>query len=223
VETGLHYNTFRYYDPDIGRFISEDPIGLWGGENLYAFAPNTDGWIDPWGWCRARPRGKGNFKAQDDAARAALRKANPRSIRENVEYGGFIYRKPNGRFGYTLPLKGKGREFELDNAQWRLPQKTEIVGDYHTHGDYSVAHPTKDGRVIRTGNPAQDHYHSNEFSGQDKMAARGNAKIVKEINKENATDTGTSYKAYLGTPSGKFYSNDPKAPLKDRISELPNK
>jgi uncharacterized protein RhaS with RHS repeats len=46
----LCYNTFRYYDPDIGRFISEDPIGLLGGPNLYAFAPNTDTWVDPWGW-----------------------------------------------------------------------------------------------------------------------------------------------------------------------------
>ncbi|NHZ67195.1 RHS repeat-associated core domain-containing protein, partial [Massilia genomosp. 1] len=32
--TGLHYNTFRYYDPDIGRFISQDPIGLAGGANM---------------------------------------------------------------------------------------------------------------------------------------------------------------------------------------------
>nr|WP_230945199.1 RHS repeat-associated core domain-containing protein [Burkholderia cepacia] len=30
-ETGLHYNLFRYYDPDIGRFITPDPIGLSGG------------------------------------------------------------------------------------------------------------------------------------------------------------------------------------------------
>ena len=30
-ETGLHYNTFRYYDPDVGRFINQDPIGLAGG------------------------------------------------------------------------------------------------------------------------------------------------------------------------------------------------
>ncbi|MES2742634.1 MAG: DUF6531 domain-containing protein [Pseudomonadota bacterium] len=29
-DTGLHYNTFRFYDPDIGRFISPDPIGLTG-------------------------------------------------------------------------------------------------------------------------------------------------------------------------------------------------
>ncbi|AZF13720.1 Rhs-family protein [Pseudomonas sp. R3-18-08] len=50
-ETGLHYNTFRYYDPQAGRFITQDPIGLAGGVNLYAYAPNTNGWIDPLGWC----------------------------------------------------------------------------------------------------------------------------------------------------------------------------
>jgi RHS repeat-associated protein len=47
--TGLHYNTYRYYDPDVGRFITQDPIGALGGENLYAFAPNTSRWADPRG------------------------------------------------------------------------------------------------------------------------------------------------------------------------------
>lgn len=49
-ETGLHFNTFRFYDPDIGRFTTPDPIGLAGGLNLYAYAPNPIGWVDPWGW-----------------------------------------------------------------------------------------------------------------------------------------------------------------------------
>ena len=48
-ETGLHYNTFRYYDADIGRFISPDPIGLEGGINLGSYSPNPISWIDPWG------------------------------------------------------------------------------------------------------------------------------------------------------------------------------
>ena len=42
VETGLHYNRFRYYDPDVGRFANQDPIGLVGGLNLYQYAHNPD-------------------------------------------------------------------------------------------------------------------------------------------------------------------------------------
>ena len=46
-ETGSHYNLFRYYDPDCGRFTQHDPIGLAGGLNLYQYAPNALGWVDP--------------------------------------------------------------------------------------------------------------------------------------------------------------------------------
>ena len=51
-ETGLHYNLMRYYAPEVGRFVNQDPIGLAGGSNLYQFAPNVLGWIDPSGWAR---------------------------------------------------------------------------------------------------------------------------------------------------------------------------
>jgi RHS repeat-associated protein len=56
-ETGLYYNTFRYYDCDTGRFTTEDPIGLLGGLNLYQYASNPLMWIDSWGWRRGN-RGK---------------------------------------------------------------------------------------------------------------------------------------------------------------------
>ena len=48
-ETGLHYNRFRYYDCDVGMFIQRDPIGLMGGKNVFAYAPNPTGWVDPLG------------------------------------------------------------------------------------------------------------------------------------------------------------------------------
>ncbi|RMP85344.1 hypothetical protein ALQ17_03676 [Pseudomonas fluorescens] len=48
-ETGLHFNTFRFYDPDVGRFTTPDPIGFDGGLNFYQYAPNPISWIDPWG------------------------------------------------------------------------------------------------------------------------------------------------------------------------------
>ncbi|HIE5948340.1 TPA: RHS repeat domain-containing protein, partial [Burkholderia cepacia] len=48
-ETGLHYNRHRYYDPNSGRFISKDPIGIEGGINVYAYVKNPIVWIDPLG------------------------------------------------------------------------------------------------------------------------------------------------------------------------------
>ena len=48
-ETGLHYNFFRYYEPDSGRFVNQDPIKLFGGNNLYIYARNTQIWTDPLG------------------------------------------------------------------------------------------------------------------------------------------------------------------------------
>ncbi|WP_371688418.1 RHS repeat-associated core domain-containing protein [Snodgrassella alvi] len=60
-ETGLHYNTFRYYDSDIGRFTQPDPIGLLGGFNLYQYAPNGLMWVDPLGFANRPNNGKYNI------------------------------------------------------------------------------------------------------------------------------------------------------------------
>ena len=47
---GLYYFRARYYNPAWGRFVSEDPIGLAGGINLYAYVGgNPVGVIDPYG------------------------------------------------------------------------------------------------------------------------------------------------------------------------------
>ncbi|MEJ9851486.1 RHS repeat-associated core domain-containing protein [Escherichia coli] len=60
-ETGLHYNLFRYYAPECGRFISQDPIGLRGGLNLYAYAPNPLKYIDPLGLCKTDVENKNPY------------------------------------------------------------------------------------------------------------------------------------------------------------------
>ena len=50
AETGLYYNRFRYYDPNAGSYISQDPIGLVGSNpTLYAYVGDTNKWIDVWG------------------------------------------------------------------------------------------------------------------------------------------------------------------------------
>jgi len=59
AETGLHYNDFRYYNAQTGRYITPDPLGLWGGINLFAYVENSPiSYIDPWGLVRIKIGGK---------------------------------------------------------------------------------------------------------------------------------------------------------------------
>jgi RHS repeat-associated protein len=50
VESDLHYNRYRYYDPLLGVFLTQDPIGIEGGTNLTQFVyGNPLNTIDPLG------------------------------------------------------------------------------------------------------------------------------------------------------------------------------
>jgi RHS repeat-associated protein len=48
-ESGLYYNRWRFYDPLQGRYITQDPIGLRGGLNNFAYTRNPVEWVDPLG------------------------------------------------------------------------------------------------------------------------------------------------------------------------------
>jgi RHS repeat-associated protein len=48
-ETGLHYNYQRYYDPEAGRYLTDDPLGLAAGLNPSAYVTNPTRLIDPFG------------------------------------------------------------------------------------------------------------------------------------------------------------------------------
>ena len=196
-ETGLHYNRHRYYDPQAGRFVSSDPLGLGGGINTHAYVPNPVAWVDPLGLQAApackKPKG-GRFATADGAAKAAMMRYNDKSIRDNVEYGGLVYKTPDGKYDYTKATRG-----EKDTVNpWSplspsMPRCAQEVGYWHTHGDHS----DRDGnRTTR----AKDYYGSNNFSPEDKAAA-----------KQGMEHDHPDYRGYLGTPSDGYKGYNPKA------------
>ena len=63
LETGLHYNRYRYYSPYVGRYVSKDPIGLLGGFNTFVYVSDPNGWVDPYGLYGTR--GKQNRMPSD--------------------------------------------------------------------------------------------------------------------------------------------------------------
>jgi RHS repeat-associated protein len=62
AETGLYYNRFRYYDPDAGNYLSQDPIGLAGNNlTLYGYVSDTNSWLDQLGLATRPNDGKYNI------------------------------------------------------------------------------------------------------------------------------------------------------------------
>ncbi|UTY29444.1 RHS repeat-associated core domain-containing protein [Treponema putidum] len=46
---GLYYNRYRWYNSETGCYISQDPISILGGLNLYSYVFGVNGWVDIFG------------------------------------------------------------------------------------------------------------------------------------------------------------------------------
>jgi len=130
-ETGIYYNYFRDYDPQIGRYLESDPIGLMGGSySTYAYARgNPVSLTDPAG---LNPGD--SFPTPEDAAIDAVKYINPTSICKKHEFAGWIYKQwslfGNASYSYDEPT-------ELGPTGGELPSMPMFHGVYamfHTHG-----------------------------------------------------------------------------------------
>ncbi|MBN3816369.1 RHS repeat protein [Paraburkholderia sp. Se-20369] len=120
-ETGLHYNRHRYYDPNSGRFISQDPIGLRGGINAYAYVKNPIVWIDPLGLQAMGPAllGMGNLY------RADILPPIP-AIAQNSTVGSALGEISN----FPWPVQQVPGEWVGVNVAWTMPDAYCAAGYY---------------------------------------------------------------------------------------------
>ena len=147
-ETGLHYNLFRYYEPEAGRFVNQDPIGLLGGENLYWFAPNVQDWVDRLGLSVWKDQGL-DFKTWFDQASVKDISDNIKDIKSTsgLRFGGGKHE----HFPVSLAVKAKELGFTADELE-------------------KMATPTKNIYFVdvtdRKGNPLPIGKHHNSRAGR---------------------------------------------------------
>ncbi|MGE9549517.1 RHS repeat-associated core domain-containing protein, partial [Snodgrassella sp. CS2] len=158
--------TFRYYDPDIGRFTQPDPIGLLGGFNLYQYVPNSLMWIDPWGLeCNFLNRRQALNKAKDLAKIPHSQQPERQWIVGNIPV-----KKGQKNYKYSEDFGSHGRYYEYRNAQGHKRVIVDHTNDprakgIHTHagkpktGADSRNYDFKEERYLKIINPSTNDHH----------------------------------------------------------------
>jgi len=81
TETGLYYYRARYYDPGVGRFISEDSQEFWVGDNFYRYVSNRPSVaIDPSGLVTVIPLPPANIHTLPDIDPSCVSPTNPSGV-----------------------------------------------------------------------------------------------------------------------------------------------
>ena len=115
AETGLNYNYFRDYDPQTGRYIESDRLGLFGGSfSTYSYTnDNPIMYIDPFGLCWVYSQSTGQLTHVD----------------------------PDGNIDYTANGGYSGNGNGLNNPAMQnvqnvgpIPQGSYTIGPWH-HAD----------------------------------------------------------------------------------------
>ena len=197
TETGLIYLRARYYDPSIGRFISEDPIK--DGTNWYVYCSNNPvAFIDPSGL-----EFGDKFETADDAAKDFGKCYAKQSIEVDLEYGAAIYKV----VVYETEIVQKSITIPILNWTiwtWEEEVETDVVKEtYYTYtkpriGNSGSVKPsdTKAGEVV-----AQTHTHG----AYTLHEMNGISEADKNVVRNRSDEKGTTEDTYVITPWGDMY------------------
>ncbi|MEW6412449.1 MAG: RHS repeat-associated core domain-containing protein [Candidatus Zixiibacteriota bacterium] len=136
-ESDLYYNWHRYYEPELGRYITPDPLGLGAGDvNLYRYVWNSPhSFVDPWGlkidW--------GHYRVNNMYVRYNLERLNQAIIDQGYDNESFTIRVTGGdRYsdenGLHFSASGEGLVRNSDELSPHLIERGARAVDFQLEG-----------------------------------------------------------------------------------------
>jgi len=109
IETGLYYNRFRYYNPEDGVYVSQDPIRLEGGLNFYSYVLDNLVLVDPFGLMplMSGATQKGMLRSSFEY----LKRYGPSAMRKHHLIPQEMFKDTSFMNRLDLITKGKGKDF----------------------------------------------------------------------------------------------------------------
>jgi RHS repeat-associated protein len=159
-ESGLNYYYHRYYFPQIERFINEEPIGYYGGLNIYHFEiNNTMNFIDPFGLKTFTGQSSQDFMDEHEEWMYLFCQLwYSRTVnrgKSKFDLGSWLYENGGD------PESGWWRSSEINKCiPQYIPHPSVLRGSVHTHSERRTASRPTDKKNPYTGDTAvADDYH----------------------------------------------------------------
>ena len=157
----LYYNRFRYYSPDEGMYISQDPIRLRGNNpTLYAYVKDPNKWVDRLGLaatCEEEIQSLPEFegKTKEEIEQEALNRGYTK-IKDNNSGVTYVKQTDDGQYAVVRIDPANPRSSE-EKADSRAHAHKETAGGYSgTHTDGTTTKVYTDAGIETTKND----YHS---------------------------------------------------------------
>ena len=144
AELGLQDNRNRYYQPEIGRWLSRDPIGEEGGVNLYGYVENDPAnWVDSLGLevegTYSLSKGKGNLKDLDGKGSASLSKCSSGTNKASDASTAFTGPVPPGNYRiFKSPRQIMGQDSYILDPDDKKPYNDQYDGQYNNRYGFRI-------------------------------------------------------------------------------------